>query len=485
MPPQTDREIPDLIGFAPPNGRVTVPINSQPRLFAMLAIPPLLLEFSSHQLEVAETLIQVGRLVVIFFAARAIAEVMVRLQLPTILGELVAGVLIGVSGLHLIVPPETQAQLAASVTSLLGSLAQISPEAVQEVYNETFPNLQAVSQLGLFALLFLTGLESELDELVAVGLQASTVAVAGVVLPFALGTAGLYFLFHVPLIPAVFAGAAMTATSIGITASVFGELKWLKRKEGQIVIGAAVLDDIIGIVILAVVVAIVGGGAFSIGPVLKLCLAAVAFVAVALVLSRTAAPAFDWVVDQLKAPGDVAVASFLVLTFCCFAAQAIGLEAALGAFAAGLILSASKHTHDIDAAVKPLVALFATVFFVLIGTGLDLSVLNPLDPANREGLVVAAFLLAVAIAGKVAAGWSYLSKEPTNRLVVGLGMMPRGEVGLIFLGLGSQAGILTPALEAAILLMVIGTTFLAPILLRLVIPREPGEGTTVTAEQPV
>ncbi|MBM5808145.1 MAG: cation:proton antiporter, partial [Cyanobacteria bacterium M_surface_10_m2_179] len=200
---------------------------------------------------------------------------------------------------------------------------------------------------------------------------------------------------------------------------------------------------------------------------------AVAFVAVALVLSRKAAPAFDWVVDQLKAPGDVAVASFVVLTLCCFAAQAIGLEAALGAFAAGLILSASKHTHDIDAAVKPLVALFATVFFVLIGTGMDLSVLNPFDPANREGLIVAAFLLAVAMAGKVAAGWSYINSEPTNRLVVGLGMMPRGEVGLIFLGLGSQAGILTPALEAAILLMVIGTTFLAPILLRLVIPPEP------------
>ncbi len=449
----------------------------------MLPISPVLLEFSSHQLEVAETLIQVGRFVVIFIAARAIAEVMVRLQLPTILGELVAGVLIGVSGLHLIVPPETQAQLSAGVAGLLASLAQISPEAAREVYSETFPNLQAVSQLGLFALLFLTGLESELDELVAVGVQATTVAVAGVVLPFALGTAGLYFLFHVPLIPAVFAGAAMTATSIGITASVFGELKWLKRREGQIVIGAAVLDDIIGIVILAVVVAIVGGGAFSLGPVLKLCLAAVAFVAVALVLSRKAAPAFDWVVDQLKAPGDVAVASFLVLTVCCFAAQAIGLEAALGAFAAGLILSASKHTHDIDAAVKPLVALFATVFFVLIGTGLDLSVLNPFDPANREGLIVAAFLLVVAMAGKVAAGWSYLSKEPTNRLVVGLGMMPRGEVGLIFLGLGSQAGILTPALEAAILLMVIGTTFLAPILLRLVIPSQPGQDEALLAEQ--
>jgi Kef-type K+ transport system membrane component KefB len=349
----------------------------------------------------------------------------------------------------------------------------VSADQVQGLYNESFSGLEQVSVLGLYALLFLTGLESELDELVAVGVQAGTVAVTGVVLPFALGTAGLYYLFHVPLIPAVFAGAAMTATSIGITASVFGELKWLKRSEGQIVIGAAVLDDILGIVILAVVVAVVGGGAFSAGPVVKLCLAAVAFVAVALFLSRTAAPLFDWVVDRLKAPGDVAVASFVVLTLCCFAAQAIGLEAALGAFAAGLILSASKHTHDIDAAVKPLVALFATVFFVLIGTGMDLSVLNPLDPANREGLIVAAFLLVVSIVGKIAAGWSYFSKEPTNRLVVGLGMMPRGEVGLIFLGLGRQAGILTPALEAAILLMVIGTTFLAPILLRLVIPTEP------------
>jgi len=444
------------------------------------SLTPLLLEISPHQVEVAETLIQVGRFVVIFLVARAIAELMVRLQLPTILGELVAGVLIGVSGLHLIVPPDTQATVNAGVLSVLGSLAEILPGDVQSLYNDTFPSLQAVSQIGLFALLFLTGLESELDELVAVGVQASTVAVAGVVLPFALGTAGLVLLFHVPLIPAVFAGAAMTATSIGITASVFGELRWLKRKEGQIVIGAAVLDDILGIVILAVVVAVVGGGAFSLAPLVKLCLAAVAFVAVALVLSRKAAPAFDWVVDRLRAPGDVAVASFLVLTVCCFAAQAIGLEAALGAFAAGLILSASKHTHDIDAAVKPLVALFATVFFVLIGTGMDLSVLNPFDPANREGLLVAGFLLLVAIAGKVAAGWSYLSAEPTNRLVVGLGMMPRGEVGLIFLGLGSQAGILTPALEAAILLMVIGTTFLAPILLRLVIPAEPEGATPLT-----
>ncbi|MFZ9229980.1 MAG: cation:proton antiporter, partial [Prochlorococcaceae cyanobacterium] len=168
----------------------------------MLALPPQLLEISPHQLEVAETLLQVGRFLVIFIAARAIAEVMVRLQLPTILGELVAGVLVGISGLHLIVPPETQAQLSAAAAGFVGALAELTPDAVREINVETFPSLQTVSQLGLFALLFLTGLESELDELVAVGVQASTVAVTGVLLPFALGTAGLYVLFHVPLIPA-------------------------------------------------------------------------------------------------------------------------------------------------------------------------------------------------------------------------------------------------------------------------------------------
>jgi Kef-type K+ transport system membrane component KefB len=438
----------------------------------MTTFPTLLLEIGNHNVEVAETLIGVGRFLLIFLAARTLAELMVRLQLPTILGELVAGVLIGLSGLHLILPPETGAELSTWVTSTVASLSSLPPNAVESIYMETFPNLQAVATLGLFALLFLTGLESELDELVAVGAQATTVAITGVALPFAMGTFGLLYVFHVPLIPAIFAGAAMTATSIGITASVFGELKYLKTREGQTVIGAAVLDDILGIVILAVVVAVAGGGALEIGPIVKLLIAAALFVALSLFLSRTAAPAFDWLLDRLKAPGEVVVASFVVLCLCCFAAQAIGLEAALGAFAAGLILSGSRHTHAIQETVKPLVSLFATIFFVLIGTSMDLSVLNPMDPANRPGLVMAAFLLVVAIIGKVASGWTYLSKEKTNRLVVGLGMMPRGEVGLIFLGLGTQAGLLTPALEAAILLMVIGTTFLSPILLRVVLSRE-------------
>ena len=430
---------------------------------------PLMAELSAHDLEMAGTLIGVGRFMLIFVAARALAEVLVRLQLPTILGELLAGVLIGASGLHLLVPPETQVELSNGLVSLLSSLGNVPAESVTELYNESFPSLEAVAQLGLFALLFLTGLESELDELIAVGAQAFTVAVAGVVLPFALGTWGLMAIFHVGAIPAIFAGASMTATSIGITASVFGELGYLKTREGQIVIGAAVLDDIFGIVILAVVVALGSGGTLEIGPILKLVAAAAVFVVAAIGLSRTAAPAFDWLIDKLKAPGEVLVASFVILALCCFTATAIGLEAALGAFAAGLILSSSKHNHAIQEAVLPIVTLFATIFFVLVGAGMDLSVINPSDPASRTALIIAAFLFVVAVIGKIAAGWAFVSKQPTRRLVVGLGMMPRGEVGLIFLGLGTSAKLLSPSLEAAILLMVIGTTFLAPVLLRLVI----------------
>ncbi|MFM7228616.1 MAG: cation:proton antiporter [Cyanobacteriota bacterium] len=433
---------------------------------------------TGHAAGEAANLLVAGRFLLIFVTARLLAEAMVRLRLPTILGELLAGVALGVSGLRLVVPPDSGVPLAPWLVAQLGRLSDLAPDQVLAVADESFPALQVVASLGLYALLFVTGLESDLDELIAVGGQAVTVACAGVVLPFLLGTAGLMLLFHVDPVPAVFAGASMTATSIGITASVFAELGMLRRREGLIVIGAAVLDDILGIVILAVVVAFAGGGSLTPGPILQLVAAALVFVLAAVALSRRIGPAFDRLIDILQAPGELVVASFVVLFVACFTATAIGLEAALGAFAAGLILSNSSRREAIRDAVAPVVSLFATVFFVLIGTAMDLSVLDPTDPANRSGLLVALFLLVAAIVGKLASGWSFVSREPTNRLLVGVGMLPRGEVGLIFLGLGTAAGLLSPALEAAILLMVIGTTFLAPLLLRLLA----GPQTAGTAE---
>lgn len=422
-----------------------------------------------HQLELANTLLSIGAFLVIFLAARVLGEVMVRLQLPTILGELLGGVLIGVSGLHLIGPPEMLSSTGGGLLDLVGWISHVGGEDLQGVYGGVYATLEQVSTLGLYALLFQAGLESELDELLAVALQATSVALAGVLLPFAAATSGLMLLFGVDVVPAIFAGASLTATSIGITANVFGELGVLRSREGQIVVGAAVLDDIFGILILAVVVSLASGQALQVGAILQVVLAAVVFVVAAVLLSQRAAPWFDALVEQLKAPGEMVVASYAVLAIACVLASAIGLEAALGAYAAGLVLSSSSRIEAIQGAVQPVSSLFATVFFVLIGAGLELGVLNPMEAANRPGLVVAAFLLLVAIAGKFLAGWSFLSDQPVRRVLVGIGMMPRGEVGLIFLGLGRQDHILSPALESGILLAVIGTTFLAPILLRQVL----------------
>ena len=148
-----------------------------------MLFPSLLSEISSHDFEVAETLIGVLRFILIFVSARALAEILVRLELPTILGELLAGVIIGASGLHLLVPPESQVELSGFFADVVSGLAQIPAEDVPGIYNETFGALESVSTLGLYSLLFITGLESELEELMAVGAQAFSVAVVGVVVP--------------------------------------------------------------------------------------------------------------------------------------------------------------------------------------------------------------------------------------------------------------------------------------------------------------
>ena len=213
-----------------------------------MLFPTLLSEISSHDLEVAETLIGVLRFILIFVAARTLAEVLVRFELPTILGELLAGVIIGASGLHLLVPPDTQVQLSGLFSDAVASLARIPADEVPEIYNETFGALEFVSTLGLYSLLFLTGLESELEELMAVGsgpfrrrMRCSALRPRHPWLDGDLSVDAIRDLRW----------CIDDGNQHGITASVFGELGYLRTREGQIVIGAAVLDDILGIVILA------------------------------------------------------------------------------------------------------------------------------------------------------------------------------------------------------------------------------------------
>ena len=289
----------------------------------------------------------------------------------------------------------------------------------------------------------------------------------GVTLPFVLGFLGLTYLFHVPTLPALFAGAALTATSIGITAKVMQDLGVLKSKEGQIILGAAILDDILGIVILAVVISIVETGEVDVVKALTLILIAAAFMIAAIVLNQFFGPWFVTQLEKLKSPNR-GMGYFILFIFLSFLAGVVGLEPILGAFAAGLILGGTTARERLVEAIEVLSVVFSTVFFVSIGAKTDLSVLNPSVPANREGLIIAGFLIIVAIVGKVSAGFFAFTDEKINRLGIGTGMIPRGEVGLVFAGLGSATGALPPSIDVANVLMVIATTFLSPPLLRLV-----------------
>lgn len=408
------------------------------------------------------------RVLFIFGLAALLAEILARFKLPSILGCLLTGVLLGVSGLHWVVPGEAAATLSPGLLNAIAAISHVSPTEIIENYESQFIIIERIGDLGLLCLLFLTGLESDLDEMIRVGSQAAIVAVVGVVLPFVLGMLGLIYLFHAPMIVAIFAGAALTATSIGITASVLKDLGQLASREGQIIIGAAVLDDILGIVILAVVVALVKEGNVELVQIAYLILNAIFFVGGALLLSRYGIPFFNALAQRFQVEGTPVMLGVMIIFVMATVAVGLRLEAALGAFAAGLVMGSTQLAQQLEAEIKPLVTLFATIFFVLIGIEIDLSLFNPLEPNNWPGLLMAAFLIVVAIVGKVASGFAIFGSDPVNRLAIGTGMVPRGEVGLIFVGLGTATGALDSTTDAALILMIIATTFLAPVLLRFV-----------------
>ncbi|MGB3135914.1 MAG: cation:proton antiporter [Nodosilinea sp.] len=407
-------------------------------------------------------------LIVIYLAAKLGGELCARINLPSVLGELVGGVIVGVSAMHLIVFPEGGAEVNSLLMNVVGMTAGQSPEGLMRVFQGESEVISVLAELGVIILLFEIGLESDLKELIRVGPQAAVVAVVGVVAPFAAGTVGLIALFGIDTIPAVFAGAALTATSIGITAKVLAEMQQLSSKEGQIIIGAAVLDDVLGIIVLAVVASLAKTGEIEILNVVYLIAGAATFLVGSIFLGRLFSPYFVKVVDEMRTRGQVIISSLVFAFVLAYIAAAIQLEAILGAFAAGLILAETSKHKEIEEQISPIADMLVPIFFITVGARTDLSVLNPLEPANREGLIIASFLVVIAVIGKVIAGFAIFGQPGINRLAVGVGMIPRGEVGLVFAGVGAASGVLTESLEAAIIVMVIFTTFLAPPLLRVV-----------------
>jgi Kef-type K+ transport system membrane component KefB len=247
---------------------------------------------------------------------------------------------------------------------------------------------------------------------------------------------------------------------------VLSELGQLKPKEGQIIVGAAVIDDVLGIIVLAVVASLAKTGEIDVANVIYLIVSATAFLIGSILLGGVFNKSFVAIVDQLKTRGNIVIPAFIFAFFMAFLGNAIHLEAILGAFAAGLVLDETDARNELDELIKPIADLLVPIFFVTVGARADLGVLNPTVPENRAGLLIAVFLVAVAIVGKLVTGWAVFGLPGTNRLAIGVGMIPRGEVGLVFAGIGSASGILDKPLEVSIIIMVILTTFLAPPFLR-------------------
>ncbi|UBF23617.1 cation:proton antiporter [Kovacikia minuta CCNUW1] len=406
-------------------------------------------------------------LAVIYLASKAGGELCARINLPPVLGELVFGVMVGVSVLHLLMFAEAGEDGSHSlIMNLLQATSPMGSTTFSHVFEAQSEVLSVLAEIGVVVLLFEIGLESDLKELLKVGIQSTVVAVIGVITPFVLGTTGLMLLFGTPAIPAIFAGAALTATSIGITAKVLAEMQRLNTREGQIIVGAAVIDDVLGIIVLAVVAGLARDGQVVVSDVVYLVISAAAFFIGAIWIGRLLNPLFVQLVNHMRTRGQVLLSALFFALILSYISATIHLEAILGAFAAGLVLAETEKREELQRQVAPVADVLMPVFFVIVGARTDISVLNPFVPENREGLIMASFLIVVAIVGKVLTGLGVFGQPGINRLAIGVGMVPRGEVGLVFAAIGAATGALSDALNAAIIVMVILTTFLAPPLLR-------------------
>lgn len=366
-------------------------------------------------------------ILVVLLAAKAASELAERLSLPSVVGEIVAGVLIGPSVLGLV--------KGGQVLAVLG-------------------------ELGVILLLLEVGLQMDLGELGAVGKAAMSVAVVGVVVPFATGT-GVGLLTGMDGTEALFVGAALTATSVGITARVFGDLRALAMVEARTVLGAAVADDVLGLVILTVVVRLVSAGSVSLLDLGVVVLVAVGFLVVSLAVGvKLVPPLFALLARHSRSAGTLVALALAFTLGVAELANAAKLAPIVGAFVAGVVLARSAPADRIRRELTPVGHLFIPVFFLQIGIDADIG-----DFAKPAVLGVAGALLVVAVLGKVVS-IAGLGRSPGDRLLIGLGMIPRGEVGLIFATLGLQQHVFGHDIYAALLLVVLVTTLLTPPALR-------------------
>lgn len=367
-------------------------------------------------------------LFLVLLAAKLGDELFKRLGQPALVGEILAGVIIGPSLLGLVEPGET---------------------------------LEVFSELGVVFLLFWVGLETRLSDLRDVGPTAGRVGVLGVIVPFAAGFA-IGLTLGESIETSVFLGAALVATSVGITSAVLVELGALGTPAARTILGAAIIDDILALILLAVAVGVADSGGIDVVSILVVAAIALGFVGFVAVGGTRVVARFP---DVFHAPkfseSPLLPAVILCLGLAAFAAQ-IGLAAIIGAFLAGMVVAESRDREDFEAEVAPLYAFFPPFFFVFIGLQVELDALADLG-------TLALVLGVTAAAAITKFGAAYIgarNQGARDARIIGLGMIPRGEVGIIVAGIGATAGVVDAELFAVIVTMSILTTVLVPPLLR-------------------
>lgn len=375
-------------------------------------------------------------LLVAFVAALIGGEIAQRLKMPAVVGQIAAGVAVG--------------------PSALGWMTITAP-------------LELLSELGAILLLFAVGLETKLGDLRKVGKTALFVGFLGVVVPFALG-AGWAVLSGFTTTKAMFVAAAFVATSAGITAKVLQELGALGRKEARIIMGAAVIDDVLAMLLLAVVSALQTEAGVDVANLLKVLGGAVGFVAIVALLGTRVMRKSSSILDAPIDNESPLLVSFAICLALAVASAYVGLAAIIGAFLAGMVLAETPHRKDLEHDFARVSAIIVPFFFVVTGAKVDVRLL-----ANGPVIVSVLVVTVLAVLGKlVGCGLGARSLGKRGAYTVGIGMVPRGEVGVIVAGLGQQAKVFPPTTYAVIIGMSLLTSMIAPpILKRLLSEAEP------------
>ena len=384
-------------------------------------------------------------LLLILVGARIFAEIFQRIGLPPVLGELAAGLFLG--------------------PTFLGWVP----------LNDT---IKLLAEIGIILLLFDVGLETDLKRLKESGWSATLVALGGFFLPLGLGTWVSYTLFDLSLITSLFIGGTITATSIGITIRVLKDLKKNKSHEGEIVLGAAVLDDVFGVILLAILYDFSQSGEVNLLDTGKVFLFITAFFIIAPLAAKIMALLINKYDSQTNYPGLIPVSIISLVLFFAWLAHQMGAPEIIGGFAAGLALSrrfflpfgaAIGENQDfadkIEQQMRPIVLLFTPIFFVTVGLSINMQEINW---GESHIWFFGGSILLVSVIGKMVFPFFLKSLSVSKRVIVGLSMVPRGEVGLIFAEIGRASNIFENEVYAALIVVIVLTTMLPPLLIKMV-----------------